>query len=142
MDLVNEPQDLLRPGRAGGPAQDRSVVRVDQDCGAVGELHHPGQIALPGNLHGADARGGKFPFDFADELLLSHLAGADGDIPEPWMQPVIDISFERHYASGEAENDEEDCRYEPKIEMCLEDRVPRSHRFTLEIPLPVRAPGG
>ena len=76
------------------------------------------------DLDRADARGAEFRFGNRDEPVLVHRVPAvtDRGVPEPGIDPALDIVLERHDGAGRAENQEEERRDEPEIQVDCEDR--------------------
>src|SRR2546421_1677996 len=135
MELMDLSKNFLDSGRTLQPAQNRSVVGVNQDRRAVGQTHRLRQIPLLEELHGGYFSGRKLPLHRCDEVGLRQRIGARGNVPKTRMEPVLDISLERHDASRQTEYDEEDGCCQPEVEMYLDKNIPspRQHAYSTRV---------
>src|SRR5438876_136923 len=120
---MNVAENLLGRRRPGGVPAQRAIVRIDEDDGPVGHLHRLGEILLAEYLDDGNSRGSELPLNSIDQLLLRQRFGTYIDIPEAGMQPVIDVSFERHDAPGQPQYEQEDRgnQSEPKVDLKKDD---------------------
>jgi hypothetical protein len=86
------------------------VVLADERGAAVVQLHDMRQIRLAENMDHGYAGGRKALLHGLNQIRLGQGLGADLNVIETGMQPMVDVALEGYYAARQSQDCEEDRR--------------------------------
>jgi len=115
-------------GGADSVALLRILLELREELGivlSVAHFHH--QIRGAEKLDDDDTSSGKLVLNDRNKVVFGENASGGSDIPEVGMEPVVDVTFERHDGAGETENRKEDRGDEAEVEVDFKDDRAQSH---------------